>query len=359
MTVDTTLQRTLIPLAPLIRNAEASLVELQCGDIMVPMIVPDRQPRLPRHLRCWTTCLESMAVGFVMEEWRARTKPGPLHAAVAGACAFVSSRGPWRRAIQLGSLPFSTTLRTVSEEKLMWELLPMLREEMPHRPFAIRHVLGREQPHLPDETLLLPARAVYFHDFSEGPAPRPKNFRRDLNFFRRSELLRLEDRDFTPERIEEGLRLYRQLYHNRYSRRHPDYTVEMVMLARKRGWLRLGGLSDPDDDRLLGFYAIHEAGRVSSAPLLGYDTTLASGLGLYRQLSSMISLDAMQRRQLENASSGAGEFKRRRGFKPVLEYLAVLPPLAGPRRAGDRAILKLLAAATRKITLEDFLAAGG
>ncbi|BCU76496.1 hypothetical protein [Luteolibacter sp. LG18] len=352
--------RTETALSPLIRNAEATLVEHVVEGVQVPVIIPDLDPTLPPAERCWTTCLESAVVGFVMDEWRAKRRPTGLAAVLGNAAAGVLSCGPWQRAVQVGSLPFSTTLRSEEDERAMWRLLPELREEMPERPFAIRHVLPDEVPaEWRAETVLLPARVVYLQDFTDGQAPPSKDYRRDLKRLNVSGLVHLTDPDFDNGRVNEVIGLYRQLYRDRYTIRHPDYTPGMIELARQRGWLSLGGLADPANGRLLGFFGIHAGGRVMTTPILGHDTTLPQKAALYRQLSAMATEHAMRERMWENASSGAGDFKRRRNFKPVLEYLLVLPPLAGRRRFSDRAILKACGKMTKRVTMEDFIAAGG
>ncbi|MGC4013066.1 MAG: GNAT family N-acetyltransferase [Luteolibacter sp.] len=352
--------RTETALAPLIRNAEATLVEYQMDRASVPVIVPDPRPSLPHRGRCWTTCLESAAVGFVMDEWRAKKNPGGLLSAVGHGISGVMSCGPWRRAVQVGSLPFSTTVRCGNTGETMWRILPELRREMPERPFAVRNVLKADLPaQLPEDAVLLPVRAVYVQDFADGRPPRSKHYRRDFRLLERAGLQQLEDKDFDEKRVDELLALYQQLYRNRYSIRHPDFTLEMIRLARSRGWLELGGLADPVTGRLLGCFALHVAGRVVTTPIFGHDLRMPVTEGLYRQLSTVVTDLAVKMRAYENTSSGAGEFKRRRAFKPELEYLMMMPPLGGPRRTGDRAFLKACAAMMRKITVDDFLAAGG
>lgn len=352
--------RTETVLGPLIRNAEATLVEYQSDDASVPVIVPNSKPAFPQRERCWTTCLESAAVGFVMDEWRAKRHPRGLLSAVGHGISGVMCCGPWRRAVQVGSLPFSTTVRSDNAGETMWKMLPELREEMPERPFAIRNVLKEQLPAtLPEDAVLLPVRVVYIQDFAEGMPPRSKHYRRDFRLLERAGLQQLEDQDFDDARVREALGLYAQLYRNRYSVRHPDFTPEMIALARERGWLRLGGLADPVTGRLLGCFGLHMVGRTITTPIFGHDLRLPQEAGLYRQLSTVVTNLAVRLKAYENTSSGAGEFKRRRAFKPELEYLMVMPPLAGSRRTGDRAMLKACAAMTRKVTIGDFLAAGG
>jgi hypothetical protein len=62
---------------------------------------------------------------------------------------------------------------------------------------------------------------------------------------------------------------------------------------------------------------------LTTVPFIGYDTTLPPESGLYRQLFLGIHREVNDRKQLLNYSSGAGDFKRRRGAVPVVEFNAV------------------------------------
>jgi len=60
-----------------------------------------------------------------------------------------------------------------------------------------------------------------------------------------------------------------------------------------------------------------------TAPLFGYDMQLPKKAGLYRQLSTLIALEAQARGDVLHLSAGVGPFKRIRGGLPAIEYNAV------------------------------------
>ena len=348
------------PLAPLIRNAEATLVELRCGAVVVPMIIPDRSLKVDPRERCSVTCMESASVGYVLDEWRRLNQPTRLMRMAANAIGAVSSCGPWRRAVQLGSLPFTTTLRSPEMEDAVWKILPELRERMPDRPFIVRGILDDKFPErLPEDGVKLPVWVDYRWDFSKGETPRSSHFKRDQNQFRRSGLIVIEDEDFDESRVAEALHLYGLLYRHRHSLRNPDYSPEFIAMSRARGWLRLCGLVDPHSGRLLAFADRQATHGVSTDLLIGYDTTMDQKARLYRHLTAMLAEAALHRRLSLNLLSGAGEFKRLRGYLPVLERLVAFPALRGPRRWSDRMILDLTEKCTRKFNVESMIAAGG
>ncbi|WP_339471125.1 GNAT family N-acetyltransferase, partial [Pseudomonas capeferrum] len=103
---------------------------------------------------------------------------------------------------------------------------------------------------------------------------------------------------------------------------NPHYSAKWIQRGQREGWLELRVLRGPDGriDGALGWFA-NEA--VISAPIVGYDTALPQGVGLYRQLTHLCLLEAVERRQVLNFSSGAAEFKRLRGGQPHIEYSLV------------------------------------
>lgn len=347
------------PLTPLIPNAEAALHEFPCENGWLPVIVPELRMRVDPQERCWLTCLESTLLGFLMDEWQASKQPGRIQLGVAKSVRWLLSWGPWRRAVQAGSLPMSTTLRTPEAEQALWNLLPELRNRFPDRPLAVRHVfLDRLPDDLPEDAVLLPVRPIYLLDLRQPDAPRSENFRRDRNLYKRSGLRVVADEEFDAARVLEALELYQAVYREKHSRRAAIYTPDFIALARARGWLKLCGLADPDSGRLLAFSGLHEIEGVTSSPMLGYVTSMDRKSMLYRHLFSMLAEHAQVHGLLDNASSGAGEFKRRRGYVPQLEHLLVFPALHGSRRWSDRLILALVERCTRAVTLEMMIESG-
>lgn len=347
-------------LSTLVRNAEATLIEITHPEAVVPVIVPDLKPQLDPRERAWVTCMESGLIGYVIDELTSRQRPTRLQALALNAYRALGACGPWRRAVQVGNLPFSTTLRSEAGNRVIWEILPALREAMPDRPFAVRNVYpARQDLAMPDDAFLLPGRPTYRFDYADGNLPGPSNFKRDLKLLNNSGLTEVGDDKFDEELISQGLGLFDQLYRQKHSLRNPDYTEEMIAMGRQRGWLTLRGLLDPKTERLVAFAGVHEVERAISAPLIGYDRSIAQKVGLYRQLLALLAKEAIRRGMIDDSSSGAGEFKRNRGLLPELEYFAILPPLTGVRRPLDRVLIRLRQALMRDVTLEQMLANGG
>ncbi|HET7772481.1 MAG TPA: hypothetical protein VFK82_01520, partial [Burkholderiaceae bacterium] len=81
----------------------------------------------------------------------------------------------------------------------------------------------------------------------------------------------------------------------------------------------------------------------------GYETAADTRQGLYRQLVAWLINHALTHELRFNFSSGAGDFKRKRGFEPHLEHTLIAPPLRGTVRAADAAFITLAARASRPL----------
>jgi hypothetical protein len=164
-------------------------------------------------------------------------------------------------------------------------------------------------------------RPIYSLDpTAENFRPRAA-LRRDLNLLKKTdyEILsteQLEERDI--ERISE---LYHKLYIQKYSACNPQYTTGFFLLLWRKKLMELTALKR--DGRVDGFIASYGDDRQITDPFLGYDTDLPKSLGIYRMLAALVYLKAKERGVLLNYSAGVGDFKKRRGCRKSVEYLAV------------------------------------
>jgi hypothetical protein len=165
------------------------------------------------------------------------------------------------------------------------------------------------------------SRSIYYQDVASAYVQGKRQFREDLKSFKRTPYQVIDGAALSADDAERVLALYNGLYLNKYSRFNPIFTVEFIRLALAERLLHIKALArDGRIDAVLGYVARH--GYIT-APLFGYDMQLPKETGLYRQLSTLISLEAQARGDVLHLSAGVGPFKRLRGGLPAIEYNAV------------------------------------
>ncbi len=164
-------------------------------------------------------------------------------------------------------------------------------------------------------------RPIYFVDARESDHFKSRMFKSDLKILNNTDYEIIDHHQVSDEDIPRIIEIYRMLYLDKYSNLNPQLTEKFIELIIKDKILHLKLLrKNGRIDGVLGFFWRHN---VITSPLFGYDTTLPKGLGLYRMISALLSLEAKERGLLLNMSSGAGGYKTLRRAKPYIEYNAI------------------------------------
>ncbi len=171
--------------------------------------------------------------------------------------------------------------------------------------------------------LLIASRQVYHFDGRTADYLHRDTTRRDRKLLARADGYSVcEHEDFSASDMPRIAELYRMVCIERHSHLNVDYRERFFTQAWRERWLELVGLRNGDGriDAVMG--CLRNEGRVST-PFLGHDTSLPADLGLYRRLVAILLERTAERRERLNFSSGADEFKRRRGGCPTIEYNAL------------------------------------
>ncbi len=202
--------------------------------------------------------------------------------------------------------------------------------------------------------LMLPARQVWVVDDMERDWATRNHVKTDRRLFRKSKLLVEDVEELSPQDANRIAKLYKSLYLEKYSDLNPDFSSAWVRLLHDSALVRFRVARD-SHGLILAFVGCLERSDVLTAPLIGYDRTCSRRAGLYRIANLMLGDYAKERGLRLNGSSGAGEFKRLRGAKGKVDYLACaidhLP-------ASKRNTLRIFASAMERLVVP-FLASSG
>ncbi len=232
------------------------------------------------------------------------------------------------RIVQIGSWLVSTNLHGFTLRESLPELTKALVQAFPMHVILVKNIHAYEDPSWPQvfenaDYDLITSRQIYFFDGRDGSFLQKSTVRRDLKALSQLQDYRQVEHDqITVADVPRITELYRQLYLEKHSQLNPQYTELFVGRALEERWLEFRGLRHISG-RLDAVYGCFSHAGVTSTPFIGYDTRLPNEVGFYRLLVSMLLKRVGEQRMLLNYSSGAGEFKRRRGATPGIEFNAV------------------------------------
>lgn len=192
--------------------------------------------------------------------------------------------------------------------------------------------------------LLLPSRVVYYFDGVAGGFASRNTTKRDRRMLSDGRFEAVGGAGFSAADGAALARLYRQVYVDKHSRLNTRYLAPFLSRAVEEGMLSFRGLRD-GSGALVAAIGIFSFGGLQTVPFVGYEVGAPAEDALYRRLVSGLLEEVKREKLLLNYSSGADDFKRRRGGEPVAEYHAVY---AGHLSASRRLLYRGLAEAVAR-----------
>lgn len=227
------------------------------------------------------------------------------------------------------------------------EALTFLKHRFPDHALVFRSLDTRSHPQLlstlkEQGANLIFSRSVYYQDVQSDYVQRKQQFRFDFKHFQRTPYKILAADQLADSDLPRLVGLYDDLYLRKYSYYNPQFTEAFLRLALAHNLLTIKAFSlDGRIDAVMGYFARNG---IATPPLFGYDTSLPKQLGLYRLLSTFMSLEAQQHNLLVHFSAGVGRFKRLRGGLNAIEYNAVYTDHLPPHRRRPWVLLHFLMA---------------
>ncbi len=314
------------PTPALIGNLDTLVTTAQVGSQLLPVTVNDRR----LSPTCYLCCPSVAYVDYAREELRNLVE-SPVTKRVLGgllglatplmrATGFDHQVQPnnWLMATNIGCALDIAEIDEVTQEllgshpgmALVWRSLNDVSDA---RVLSFFRACGYG---------LYPARQVYLFDCRKEAVRVHRDEKRDALLLAQPDFSVVEHRDITVADFPRIAVLYAQLYLQKYTHLNPQYSALWLQQMHEAGILHFYGLRNRDGqlDGIVGFF---DRGDVMSAPVVGYDTTIAADTGLYRRLMAIGLQRARERRLLFNMSAGAAAFKRNRGGVAAIEYSAI------------------------------------
>jgi Acetyltransferase (GNAT) domain len=259
----------------------------------------------------------------------------------------------------VGNFPISTVVWTEGELNLIPQVCRTLELSRPDRFLFVRNIRPDLHAELCKELVglefyTLPARVVYEFDLRKEPEKIPSQLKRDMKYASKLSLQCRVVEKITREESEQLHALYYSIYIEKHGPFNAQYTAQFLSDMINEGLMRCLMLHD-SAGVCVAFALLHQVDVTLTVPALGYDVHHQED-GLYRALFVQIFNHALTHQLLLNYSSGAGEFKRKRGGVPRMEFTMVKAPQSYWQWKSK--FLKLLQRWSSKLGVEELIALG-
>ncbi len=264
----------------------------------------------------------------------AELRDQPLAAIAIRSLGFVLYCLGIDRTIFVGNFPVSTSHWDRLQECEIPRISETLSTDNPDYFIGVRNILPHRHPGLAMALKdagfhAFPARVIYEFDFTRAVEKKYSHMQKDLNLFSKSKLTSIVKSRLSKDEIGRIQSLYNKIYLQKHSLLNAQYSFEFFNDLVNADVMQCLLVVNPQHD-ILAFALLFEQAGTLTIPALGYDCD-SETVGTYRLLFAAIYTHAKERGILLNYSSGAGDFKRKRGGTPHLEYTYLRAPVRHSR----------------------------
>jgi len=221
---------------------------------------------------------------------------------------------------------YSTNLYPQLQQQDVLRIVQFLQHSFPHHAIVFRSIDPYTNP-ICYETLqkvgfeYIATRQIYFINPHESTLFESRLFKSDMKLLTNSGYEIVGGEHLTQADLPRLLELYRDLYINKYSDLNPKFTEDFLRLVLANKILNFKVMKK--NGRIDGVVGYVQRNGKMYCPFFGYDRTVPKEVALYRMLSTVLMLEAHDRRLLFHQSSGASMFKKIRKAHGCIEYTAV------------------------------------
>lgn len=310
-------------LEPFFHNIKTVLNLIKIDDFILPITINDDEKE-----NSYVCSFHSYYIGYGLnsaETIKNQVLKHSVKTILKGLGALLR-RGKIDKVVSVNNWLFSTNIHPKLSNEQIGLIKTFIQNKFPDHAIVFRSINSLDS-NSPLESLkdhefdLIATRQVFLMDTNNREVFESRLFKSDLKFLESSDYT-LKEIDYENEkRLNEILSLYNALYVDKYSSINPRLKESFLDLLIRNKLFKFKYLEkDGSLDGIVGFYSLYG---VMTSPFFGYDTTKSQQIGLYRLLSTALTLEAKNESQLFHQSSGASFYKSIRKAKPVIEYSAV------------------------------------
>ncbi len=306
-----------------IDNTDTEMIAIQVDDLVLPATINNTE-----YENSYVCSPYTLFVNCGLEKVESISNPLVKNISTFFLRLFQKTlqKGKINKIIFVNNWLFTTNLYPKLSQEQIRTIICELKKRYPDHAIAFRSITQFDKTSCYDllknnKCALIASRPVFFLDTKSKAPFKARMFKSDMKVLKESNYEVLDGKDLTTEDYTRLVELYQSLYIQKYSKYSPKLNVNFISLTIKKDILQIKVLKKEGKiDAVMGYFAKNG---VATSPIFGYDTTLPQELGLYRMISTVLTLEAREQGLLVNQSAGASQYKLLRRAHSDLEYTAV------------------------------------
>jgi phage pi2 protein 07 len=309
-----------------IKNVNSQLLALAIDDLVLPVTVNSQELE-----NCYVCSPYNHYVTYSKEELKTLKNSflEKILEFIINLLGLFLNWGQINKVVIVNNLLLSTNLYPNLTSEEIHEITKYLQEGFPKHTIIFRSI----NTFINDELFnvfknngyhMIGSRQIYLFNSKDQSTVRTKmrwRLKQDFKLIQQQGYEVIDSSQISLEEIPRLVELYNALYLEKYSYHNPQFSDRFLEMALENKALQIKALrKEGKIDGVIGFYEING---IMTTPILGYDTTIPQEVGLYRMLSALLTVEAIEKGIILHQSSGAASFKRFRGFISNIEYSAV------------------------------------
>lgn len=303
-----------------ISNARTTMNILMIDDIILPITINDKEYRD----NCYLCSLIAQYVDYAKH--KLNTKNPFIYIWLKLLKAIMIS-GSADKTVHVNNWLLSTNLYPDISNSQLTSIIDFLTKKFPSHTIVFRSINEKQDPHLfeffkENNGILLASRPVFMMDAKVANPKTSRMFKSDMKILKETDYTIIDNQHISQSAASRISSLYDQLNIEKYSPLNPRFSKEFIKLALKENLLQFKALEKEGKiDAVMGYFSRNG---VITSPLFGYDLSLPQDYGLYRNISTLLTLEAIQNKFILNGSGGAGSYKKLRRARGAIEYHGII-----------------------------------